>query len=661
MAKLPIYEQQTLPQGGRADASMMGAATGQAIAQAGGVLADIGAAMKRREDVIDRTIRARDLDSFAQEAIRGLEPSDLARQETFDKYSQGLRAKADELMAGHGGTPQSRAEFKNQVENQISQYTRGAKEAQHKAQLEMIGTTIEQRTNQLATEAGFAPDMIGEIFDEIDFEIEKFGDALPAGIVQQYKNSARGAIAQTAIQRLQSEENFQAADRLIKNPDIAKHLPPNVSRQLTITNAAGQGKQAEAQRQVDNRVLRMRSIMPNMTPDQEAILRAQPPKSERTPFDDIIDYQLLNPNEKPPQALVDKAFNLARTGGDSTIERNMTIIKDNADRIASGLASQDEYRSFVNAVEILGRPRVARDMYNRPVTIPGGVPSYALEALDSWNRNVQGAKPTREPRFGGPTLGDVYEPMAGDDMGEPFMTEGPDGQMREDFPAFEPQPGEPGYEEAQQAGMAGQEMTGQPMTPDGMAGQAAAAPAQRPTYESAAPGMLTADQSIMDLAPLLVGPEQGMAALLQKIPGFGSIPKGHYQEAKTRVKTIQEAATLALRPTSKIADQYRRELKAIIDLRNAVFNTPEAAWRHITALDNTFRTAMQDHEAVMQGRVNASPAQVQEAAEQHRQLDRIVKELDVPQVRIRTNREYDALPPGTRFFSGDSHQPLTKR
>jgi hypothetical protein len=648
MARLPFYEQQTLPQGGRADAGMFGAASGQAMAQTGSALQDIGVAMKRREDVIDRTVRLGDMNKFATESLSALETQDLVRKETIDTYVQGLRAKKDELIAGHAGTAQSKAEFRAQLENQIAQYEQGANAARSKASNVMLGTMIEQRTNELAVDAGFAPDMLGDIFTQLDADIDQFADALPAGLVEQYKNSGRSAIATTAVQRLQSDEQFEAADQLLNDPDVRKFLPPDVSRRFIINNAAGMGKQAAEQRRIENNVTRMRSIMGELTPEQEQIIRTMPPKDQRTPLDDLAEWSMFNPGKPIPRAIIDKAYNFGSTGGDSTIERQHKIIQDLSDAYAVGATTAEQDRLFESAVSILGKPRETRDAYGNRVSVPGGVPSYALNAM-----NARGNNPPAAPAAAVPSMGDSFQPE------QPFMTEGPDGQMREDYPAFPPQPGEAGYEPEMPMG---QDVPSTAAGEGDAMGQAPAAPEQQHVYPGARPGMLTENKSMMDLVPLVVGPSQALAGFTSRIPGFGGIPRGEFQEAKTRMKDVQEQATLAMRPTNRIADQYRRELKAIVDLQNRTFDTPERLWQHISGLDSQFRKALAQLEPLAQGRVRESnEAQRLEAAEQYRAIRHIVDEFNVPQVRIRTNREHDALPPGTRFFYGDTYEPLTKR
>jgi hypothetical protein len=245
MARLPMYEQQTLPQGGRADAGMFGGQVGQAMAQAGSVLQDIGVTIKRREDVIDRTIRARDLDAYAQESLTALETQDLARKETVDQYMQGLRTKADELLAGHNGTAASKAEFRNQLLNQQYQYEKSVKAAQVKAQHTMLGKMIEQRTNELSIDAGFAPDMIDDIFKQLDADINVFGDALPSDVIEQNKNSGRSAIAAASIQQLLANGQPEAAEAVLKNPNVGKFLNPDASRRFMINITADKAKQSK--------------------------------------------------------------------------------------------------------------------------------------------------------------------------------------------------------------------------------------------------------------------------------------------------------------------------------------------------------------------------------------------------------------------------------
>jgi hypothetical protein len=650
MARLPIYLSETLPQGGRADAGMFGAASGQAMAQAGSVLQDIGVNMQNRDDSIKKTMSARNHDRSLQELSTSLSTEDMADVNTFQKWKESAIAITEETVANFQGTKSARAALREQLTNQMYQYEKSVRSQQIKAQHEMIGNMIEEKTNELSIAAGFEPRVIGLTFEALDAQIDDLasGGAIPVEMAQQYKNSGRSAIAASAIQQLEARGEIAKARELMNDPSIGKFLNRDTARQLTIRISAAEGRQAAEQRRIESNVTRMRAIMPDMTPEQEQILRTMPPKNERTPLDDLAEWSMLNPGKPIPRAIIDKAYGFGSTGGDSTIERQHKIIQDLSDAYAVGATTAEQDKLFESAVSILGKPRETRDAYGNRVSVPGGVPSYALNAM-----TARGNNPPAAPAAAVPSMGESFQPE------QPFMTEGPDGQMREDYPAFPPQPGEPGYQPEMPMG---EGVPGTAVGEDGAMAQAPAAPEQRHVYPSVTPGMLTENKSMMDLVPLVVGPSQALAGFTSRIPGFGGIPSGEFQEAKTRMKFVQEQATLAMRPTNKIADQYRRELKEIVDLQNKTWDTPERLWQHISALDSQFRKALAELEPLAQGRVRESnEAQRLEAAEQYRAIRNIVDEFNVPQVRIRTNREHDALPSGTRFFYGDTYEPLTKR
>ncbi len=650
MAILPIYDQRTTVNIPRADPSMAGGQVAEAVAGAGAAMEDIRVNMQKRDDSIKKTMSARDHDRSLQELNTSLSTEDMADVNTFQRWKEGAIAITEETVANFQGTKSARAALREQLTNQMYQYEKAVRGQQIKAQHEMIGTMIEETTNELSIAAGFEPTTIGLTFEALDAQIDDIasGGAIPVEMAQQYKNSGRSAIAASAIQQLEARGEIAKARELMNDPSIGKFLNRDTARQLTIRISAAEGRQAAEQRRIENNVSRMRAIMPDMTPEQEQILRTMPPKSERTPLDDLAEWSMLNPGKPIPRAIIDKAYGFGSTGGDSTIERQHKIIQDLSDAYAVGATTPEQDRLFESAVSILGKPRETRDIYGNRVSVPGGVPSFALNAM-----NARGNNPPAAPAAAVPSMGDSLQSE------QAFMTEGPDGQMREDYPAFPPQPGEAGYEPEMPMG---QDVPSTAAGEGDAMSQAPAAPEQQHVYPGARPGMLTENKSMMDLVPLVVGPSQALAGFTSRIPGFGGIPRGEFQEAKTRMKDVQEQATLAMRPTNRIADQYRRELKAIVDLQNRTFDTPERLWQHISGLDSQFRKALAQLEPLAQGRVRESnEAQRLEAAEQYRAIKHIVDEFNVPQVRIRTNREHDALPPGTRFFYGDTYEPLTKR
>ena len=625
MAKLPIYQQQTIPQAGRADAGMFGAASGQAMAQAGSALQDIGVAMKRREDVIDRTVRLGDMNKFATESLTTFETKDLVRKETIDKYVQGLRAKSDELIGGHAGTAQSKAEFKAQLENQIAQYEQGANAARSKASHTMLGTMIEQRTNELAVDAGFAPDMLGEIFTQLDADINQFSDALPADMVQQYKNAGRSAIAASSIEQLIARGQVDAAETVLKNPNVNKFLNPDATRRFTINIGAEQGKRAERQQQIQARIARMKIVMPNMTPEQEQVIRNMPPKSERTPFDDIAEWSVLNPGKSVPQSYIDQAYGFTNSGvgsnwGNSIDGRAYGTLENLATRYSMGMTTPEEDRQWQIATNILTAPKQSTDVMGKPVTISGSLPSFATQA----SQMRRGAPAAVTP----PAPAMPAAPMAGGggEIDNSFI----DSQGRLDFMA---------------------------MPPDA---QPAAAPGGR-TYESAqASGGagLTANMSAMELAPFITGPAAKlMAQPVGSMPGRPFNVDPRYREAQTRMNVIHDRASNALRPEGKIADQYRQELNKITALRGQAWDNEENYYQHVTGLDQNWRKMVKELDKIASGEVVSSATGAREAADLANDLRFVIREFNVPQVRVYTREQLEKLPSGTPVFIGNSFRP----
>lgn len=635
MAQFPIYRQQTVAQGPRASAAEFGGQVGQAMTQVGNTLTDIGVNMKRREDTIDRTMKARDFDAFAQEAARGMEPQDFARQETYDTYVQGLRAKSDELLANHRGTSASRAEFKNQLMNQVYQYEKSARETQVKAQQTIIGNIIEERTNQLAVDAGFAPDQMQSIFDELSATIDQFGDAMPPAVLEQYKNSGRSAIAATSIEQLMARGQIEAAEAVLKDPNVNKFLKPDATRRFTINIGAERGKQAKTQQDVDNRVSRMKAIMPNMTFDQEMMIRNMPPKSDRTPMDDLADWSMLNPGKAVPQSFIDQAYGFANSGigsdwGNSIDGKAYSTLQKLADRYAMGMTTPEEDRQWQIATNILKSPKQSTDLMGKPVTIPGSVPNFVNQAQGM----RRGAPPNTVP----PVPMGSAAPAADGGMGMGVDNSVVDSQGRTDFMATPPQPGDANFQ----------------------GGAADAAGAGGRVYESAqmAGGAgLTSSMSAMELAPYITGLSAKGAQLLGSTPGRPFPVDPRFREAQSRMDVIHDRASNALRPEGKIADQYRQELNKITALRGQAWDNDENYWQHVTGLDQTWRKIVKELDEIASGDKVSSATGAREAADLANSLQFIIREFNVPQVRVYTREQLEKLPPGTPVFIGESFKP----
>jgi hypothetical protein len=256
---------------------MAGAQLAEAVAGAGAAMEDIRVNMQKRDDSIKKTMSARDHDRSLQELNTSLSTEDMADVNTFQRWKEGAIAITEETVANFQGTKSARAALREQLTNQMYQYEKAVRGQQIKAQHEMIGTMIEETTNQLSIDAGFAPETIGLTFEALDAQIDDLasGGAIPTEMAQQYKNSGRSAIAASAIQQLEARGQFETAEALLKDPSVGRFLKPDTARQMTIRVTAGKAKQQQetAQRQVNVQswAMAMGVDADQMTPQQRMI------------------------------------------------------------------------------------------------------------------------------------------------------------------------------------------------------------------------------------------------------------------------------------------------------------------------------------------------------------------------------------------------------
>jgi hypothetical protein len=469
----------------------------------------------------------------------------LARKDTVDQYSQGLRAKMDELMAGHAGTAGSKAEFRNQLENQVAQYEQGARTAQVKAQHTMLGNMIEQRTNELSIDASFAPDMIGEIFTQLDADINQFAEALPAGTVEQYRNSGRSAIAATAIQQLQAGNQFDAADALIKDPNVGKFLNPDASRKFVIANAAGRAKQdkeaRDRQANVQSWAMAMGIPAEQMTPQQRIIAENSSPQTMQL-TEKINLATMLNGGVPLTVQQRNQILGLEKAGSQSQIE---SLIAD-LPAFESGRMSNDERSAFLLRAEkaFPTSYRLNQDSGQyEPVSGSGGIAKLS-QAL---GRPVSPGGPRRPAApaapIGGTPAGAGAVAAPAPAMDNSFV----DSQGRTDFMALPPQPGDANFQ-----GGEGFDATEQQAIDELMQGG-----------------------GLWNMAEQIAGPVAGARRAI----GGGPVDVGVGQQevaAARRTELIQRRLVSALQQNPRYAEGERQDIARSITIEPQVLSNPTA-------------------------------------------------------------------------------------
>lgn len=581
MARLPMYQQQTVMDSPRASGAEFGGQVGQAMAQTGNVLQDIGVTMKRREDVIDRTVRARDFDNWAQESLRALETQDLARGETLEQYRQGLQARMDEVLGAHRGTSASRAEFKNQLLNQMYQYEKGAREAQVRAQHTLLGQIVEQRTNQIATQVAFAPELMEQGLEELDARLNEFSDALPAPAVEQYRNAARSNMISTAVTTMMSNGALDAAEEVVRNPNFNRYLNPDQSRRFVLNIAAEKGRINVEERRRQGNIETVASVLgipsDQMTPQQREIA-ANFDGATMNLAQKLSLVQMINGEVTPEQR--NRLLGLERQGRTSAIQS----LTSQVPAFLSGRMTPDEQVAF--KVEAL---RMFPEQWRQDPTtgslnpIPGSGGVRALMRAIGMEVTPSGST-TREPIGGIPQGASSFQ--MDEDMDNSFIDE----FGRQDFRALPPQPGESGY------------------SPEG--GDLAEDPELTSTADE-----IISQGGLWGLADKVAGPVAG----IQRGIGSGPVDLGIGQPqvaAARRVELVQRRLVSALQQNPRYAEGERQDIAKSISIEPSVMSNPTAYRTRLIEIGRYFEDEIRYNQQVLQQPPSETTVQMRQQAMQ---------------------------------------------
>lgn len=616
MAKLPLIEQQTSVGQVRASGQDFGAGVGQAVAQAGDALQDIGVAMKRREDVIERVNLMNDFDRWAQESLTALNDSeDIARADTVAKYEQGLRQKADEIIRTHRGTGASRAELEAQVRNQVGQYAKSAIGAQVKAQQQKIGSMIEQKSNELAISAAFAPDQMNNVFAQLDNDIKQFEGAMSPALMAQYKEAGRSKIATGAIAQVRQRGDWQSAEKMLKDPEVGKYLDPNSARKFTIDVAVDKGKAAaEIARQDRNVSAWTQRLGRNLTAEEQMKIRALPEKKDMTVSDQITEYELVT-GRPAPQSVIDQFYKVdGPTGaggmfGNSLQGRALSFVTENAVAYSNGMLSPDQARTYEASLAEAYKPT----MRQNPVTgqfeeLRPTVPNFVQQAAQQGSRF-----------YGG---GALNAPTAG---GRAGVVPGQRVQL---------------------------DINGQPIgqaTVDASGRWSIPVPPEQQQQTPAAGGQAS-DRTIWQRRGNVTGPIPTIQEAAGRIPGVGEMMSGGGQAATDR-QYVEASSRELIRSLSQSGRYLASEMQAIekeVDLSGRVFDNPEAYARRLIGIDEALERRVADETRILTN--PNTPLEQRKAAESVLNvIQNFRQSLGVPP-KVKSVDEAMKLPPGSEFI-----------
>lgn len=631
MARLNLYEQQTALNTPRADASAFGGNTAGAVAQAGGAAFDLGVAIKRREDVIDRVQRLNEFDTYAQEALTAAnDTEDIAKQSTVDAFSQGLRQRASEIMNQHGGTAASKAELRAQVENQVGQYIKSAKAAQVKAQQQFIGRAVDQRVNELAIKGSFDPTLMPALFEQFDADLSMYADAMSPEQAAAYKEAGRSAIATGTIDRMLQDGNWQGAKALLQSPEVNKFLDRNAARRFAIDTTVEERK---VELDVKRREANVREITRlagrNLTPEErQRAYDLDPEEKNLTVPQKIARYELVS-GKPASQGVIDKMFNVDGANGSSGVFGNslqgraLDYINKNAAAYAAGLLSPEDARTFeISAAEAYKEMKIVDPVteevrYHKP-----NAPAFVQEALSRGNRGGQSMAPGAPVGPGGPQPGQRVRLTLPDGRIVGEATVGPDGSWS-----------------IMDRGAASSASDVTPVPVTGGAGGG-----NQPPPEG--------EKTIWEMAEDMAGPGAALRAGVGDLPfGIGGMFEGGGETAtnrayvRTQVSRMIDALSINPRNPVALVEMIRKE----IDVDPKMFGDPTAYRKRIEGVNRSLTETLMNETAA--GSDPSLPVKTRrDALEVANTIRNFQQRLMPPMVKNRKELDALGLPSGSKFI-----------
>jgi hypothetical protein len=609
MAKLPVYEQQTRAESPVATPESMGGAMGRATQDIGRTLADIGETMQRRESTIDRVQK---LNTFDQEAVTSLEAlqsdESISSKSTLDKYQQTMRQRADQLVASHTGSGESRAALRAQIDNQIGQYTKSAMGAQIKAQHSLIGKSIEKSANALALTAGMAPDQYINALSQFDSDLSQFDGSIPKDLMTQYRESGRSQIATNAVNSLVQSGQYDSAKALMSDPTIAPLLSADAGRQFSMNIAVGRYKnEQEITRQNQNVSKFTMALGRNLTPEEQIKVRMLPEKKNMTAADEIMQLEIVQ-GKPASQAQVSDILGVKGQFGDSLQGRALNYITDNATRYANGMMTPEERLNFEVSYNEAYKPIEKSDPVTGMITkITPAIPPFIQQAM------------TRGARFGGGGGG-------------------------------APRPAAP------------------PAMPGGGGGAPAAssvAPVQADGGQPI-PSNPSDQRSIWDRRANIVGPVATARSAIQSVPGvgpaaatsvFGAEETRQADADRVYVENASRDLVRVLQNNPKFAEGERKAIEKEISVGPEMFRSVESYEGKLIGINQSLQDRLNDAQKTLTSQVSLEERK--RATDNINAITQFRQKLGLP-VMVKTAEDAQRLAPDTRFMDPSGNE-FTKR
>lgn len=619
MPRLNLYEQQTTAREARADSYAMGMAPAVALENFGNSLADIGNRVQKREELGVSQHVMENAEEMAQTALTDLgKRQDINGPKAMQDFEEAMQQIRQNGLMQFAGSADGRAALERQLDNLLAQYRKSAVATKIKAGQEQMGRVLDQQFNKSIMQVDVAPDVWSFARDEILDLVETWKPAMSKDQYEQAKRLAHAKPIQAAVRSYQAQGDYEAADKLMNDPENIQFMTVDELRPLRIDNAVGKGKVQKEQRELETNARQWEFATGNKIdpakyaelPDFKSATAAQKIASHRLVFGtDPTDQQ------KEKYAGIDRQNSESKVQQITDLAMNYDTLDASA-RMKLGLLIKSEFRD-INGVDQYGNP-------TRYSTVPAELQRFV---------DPTGGR----PGAGGGITGSVAT-GAGNDTG-PFLD--PKGNL---------------YPEGQKLIMP----DGVPVTIDyrGHAIADSGSAASQPADEE---GLV----NLYDNADKIVGLESWVKRNAANLPlGIGDKIKVDpvYGQAAKASQIIQNDIVRGFVSMGGgkdvIANQYRQELKNIVSIDPAIIGSDREYRNKLKTIDAELRSKLKSYEKVAQSGATQDMRQV--AAEGVSVINQVLSRLNVPQKKVVSQQDYEKLQPGERYLWLDDPTPRVK-
>ena len=407
MAQLPMYQQKTRAQAPTATGADFGAGAGQALAQGGDVLAQIGDRIMVRNETINRVRTMNQFEQQVQEDFIALQQSvDITKPEAIEEFRNTIRERREAALSSFSGRPGTRETFRAQLENMEGQYVKNAIGKQIEAGHQVVaaeGNSIAKSGADLAAET---PELYDDIIDVKRQELKLLYPAMTtaqqdAALYKLREQTTVSAI-QTTLQRgfgndEDTETRITNFEKFLDRPDVSEVLPRDVRLAARSDISKVRYDRDQKAKNYARNVQSVQNLGVEVTPEIAAMI----PTERLEPLESLNLYQVITGN-KPNDAMVASAFDikLPNDGSLTATQKDEIYLMGHIDQFSKGQLNPQESMNFQRVFGKLYGGKVQEDGFGKVYTVGNYVPP----ALQQKYAQGLAAYGYAEPQPGSPTI-----------------------------------------------------------------------------------------------------------------------------------------------------------------------------------------------------------------------------------------------------------------